>query len=88
MRTLVVDFILERQSFSEDSSDVQSVGIKKLLADGVYRAAYPLHDVSLSTEIVLFYTYNLVLGNDMNDLMLQNLQGAQHMRVLAKPGIF
>lgn len=46
MRTLVVDFILERQSFSEDSSDAQSVGIKKLLADGVYRAAYPLHDVS------------------------------------------
>lgn len=49
VRTLVVDFILERQSFSEDHSDAQSVGIKKLIEDGIYKAAYPLHDVSILT---------------------------------------
>lgn len=42
----MVDFILERQSFSEDTKDAAAVGIKKLIADGVYKAAYPLHDVS------------------------------------------
>uniref|UniRef100_A0A1B6ED36 Anoctamin n=1 Tax=Clastoptera arizonana TaxID=38151 RepID=A0A1B6ED36_9HEMI len=44
VRTLVVDFILERQSFSENARDAAAVGIKKLIADGVYSAAYPLHD--------------------------------------------
>lgn len=52
VRTLVVDFILERQSFSTDPSDAQCVGIKKLTEDGIYKAAYPLHDVrNLSTKL-------------------------------------
>lgn len=66
VRTLVVDFILERQSFrtvisdalgnnksdASDASDAQCVGIKKLIEDGIYKAAYPLHDVrNLSTKL-------------------------------------
>lgn len=63
VRTLVVDFILERQSFrtvssdalgnnKSDASDAQYVGIKKLIEDGIYKAAYPLHDVrNLSTKL-------------------------------------
>ncbi|KAL1115352.1 hypothetical protein AAG570_007382 [Ranatra chinensis] len=44
-RTLVVDFILERTSFSHESELVASaVGIQKLISDDVYKAAYPLHD--------------------------------------------
>lgn len=55
VRTLIVDFILERQSFSENSTDVQSVGIKKLIADGVYKAAYPLHDGDYNVPASLRY---------------------------------
>lgn len=40
----VVNFILERTAFSQDSSDDNCVGIDKLLSDRVYTAAYPLHD--------------------------------------------
>jgi anoctamin-1 len=38
-----VNFILERTAFS-DQLDDNSIGIDKLLSDGVYDAAYPLHD--------------------------------------------
>jgi len=42
----VVDFILERMEFSDDHKTPFSFGINRLIADGVYSAAYPLHDVS------------------------------------------
>lgn len=41
----VVQFILERQRFSDDNESHNDVGIEKLLSDGVYQASYPLHDV-------------------------------------------
>ncbi|XP_014247440.1 anoctamin-5 isoform X2 [Cimex lectularius] len=44
IRTIVVDFILERTSFSLQTGSVSEVGIQKLINDGVYDAAYPLHD--------------------------------------------
>ena len=46
---MVVDFILERQS----------VGIQRLVSDGVYSAAYPLHDVSSFTiySFVFYFMY-------------------------------
>ncbi|KAJ6638053.1 Anoctamin-1 [Pseudolycoriella hygida] len=40
----VVQFILERQRFSDDDDSQNNVGIEKLLSDGVYQASYPLHD--------------------------------------------
>ncbi|XP_055711894.1 anoctamin-4 isoform X2 [Phlebotomus papatasi] len=47
VRIAVVNFILERQRFGNDKE--QSVGIEKLLTDGVYSNAYPLHDGDLKT---------------------------------------
>lgn len=46
VRITVVHFILERQEFSESEKDEPScdVGIDKLINDGVYHSAYPLHD--------------------------------------------
>ncbi|CAH0385138.1 unnamed protein product [Bemisia tabaci] len=44
IRSIIVDFILSRQNFSEDPDDMNCVGIQRLLDEGVYKAAYPLHD--------------------------------------------
>ncbi|KAF5304573.1 hypothetical protein FQA39_LY09624 [Lamprigera yunnana] len=47
VRISVVSYILHRESFSDEEHDK---GIKKLITDKVYRAAYPLHDGDLYTE--------------------------------------
>lgn len=45
VKLAVINFILERTTFADRSeSSLTSVGIDKLLADGVYQHAYPLHD--------------------------------------------
>lgn len=46
VKCVVVNFILEREKFTDDPNAAYDVGIAKLLADEVYKAAYPLHDVS------------------------------------------
>lgn len=47
VRLAVINFILERTTFTEDKDDNQHlVGIEKLLADGAYNSVYPLHDGS------------------------------------------
>lgn len=43
VRFSVINFILERTSFS-DSMEDNCIGIDKLLSDSAYIAAYPLHD--------------------------------------------
>lgn len=43
LRITVISYILQNEKFS---SLEQDRGIKKLIADGVYKAAYPLHDVT------------------------------------------
>ncbi|KAL5010330.1 hypothetical protein ScPMuIL_012635 [Solemya velum] len=43
-RSLIVDFILRRKPFSDDTKQTYSFGIKKMLADNHYSAAYPLHE--------------------------------------------
>lgn len=45
IRSLVVDFILKRKRFRDDSEDDFAFGVKRLLSEGTYSAAYPLHDV-------------------------------------------
>lgn len=55
----VVHFILERMRFSDDDETSNNVGIDKLLAEGVYEAAYPLHDVR--NRKVDLIVYNCVL---------------------------
>ncbi|XP_018333049.1 anoctamin-1 isoform X2 [Agrilus planipennis] len=41
VRLIVVSYILEREKFDEEN---QNRGIKMLTSEGVYKAAYPLHD--------------------------------------------
>ncbi|KAJ9596645.1 hypothetical protein L9F63_012342, partial [Diploptera punctata] len=43
----IVQFILDRQRFSEDQNDDFAFGIERLINEWVYTAAYPLHDGDL-----------------------------------------
>ncbi|RWS23006.1 anoctamin-1-like protein, partial [Leptotrombidium deliense] len=47
-RALIVDFILRRKHFCPRTDDASAFGINKLVQDGVYCAAYPLHDGKLT----------------------------------------
>jgi len=49
-RSRILEFLLKRKRFSEDQDDDFAFGITKLISDGVYLAAYPLHDGSIHTE--------------------------------------
>lgn len=45
VRLAVVNFILERTAFADNTDDnLNCIGIDKLLADSAYISAYPLHD--------------------------------------------
>lgn len=46
IRSRIVQFILDRQRFTEDQDDEFAFGIERLISELVYTAAYPLHDVS------------------------------------------
>ena len=46
MRSRIIEFILKRKRLSDDVNDEFAFGIDKCLSDGIYTAAYPLHDVS------------------------------------------
>ncbi|XP_052808773.1 anoctamin-1-like isoform X3 [Mya arenaria] len=43
-RSRIVDFILRRKAFGEDKNEAFTFGIKKMLSDEYYTAAYPLHE--------------------------------------------
>ena len=45
IRSRIVDFILKRKRFKDELDDEFAFGIERLLSEGVYSAAYPLHDV-------------------------------------------
>ncbi|KAB7508055.1 Anoctamin-1 [Armadillidium nasatum] len=47
IRSIIIDFILRRKKFSDTEFDSHSIGIEKLLHEGVYEAAYPIHDGEL-----------------------------------------
>ncbi|XP_055909970.1 anoctamin-5 isoform X2 [Eupeodes corollae] len=44
VRSSIINFILERQHFVQGEESPDNLGIEKLISDGVYEAAYPLHD--------------------------------------------
>ncbi|XP_053689723.1 anoctamin-1 isoform X2 [Sabethes cyaneus] len=44
VRSRIVQFILDRKRFSDDSKNDYAFGIERLITDEVYIAAYPLHD--------------------------------------------
>jgi len=46
IKSCIMDFILERQKYTDDASLPFAVGINRMLAEELYSAAYPLHDVS------------------------------------------
>lgn len=52
IRSSIVDFIIRRKRYSDDASDDFGFGIERLLNDKSYCAAYPLHDASLSVQIL------------------------------------
>lgn len=43
-RSQIVDFILKRKNFAPDNAEAVNFGIDKLISDGYYLAAYPLHE--------------------------------------------
>lgn len=55
IRSLIIAFILDRQGWSDDTENMEKVGINTLLETGVYKAAYPLHDVSSCIMIYNIY---------------------------------
>ncbi|XP_042233374.1 anoctamin-1-like isoform X2 [Homarus americanus] len=50
IRARIVDFILRRKRFKSNDTDDFAFGIEKLLNEGVYAAAYPIHEGDLRTE--------------------------------------
>ena len=44
----MIEFILKRKKLSTDVQDDFSFGIERALNEGIYTAAYPLHDVSVT----------------------------------------
>ncbi len=53
-RSRVIEFILKRKRLSPDALDDSAFGIERALNEGVYTAAYPLHDVSTIRELVTY----------------------------------
>ena len=49
-RSRIVQFILRRERFLPPGEDDFAFGISKLISDGVYLAAYPLHDGTIESE--------------------------------------
>ena len=47
----MIEFILKRKRLSPDVEDDFAFGIERALNDGVYTAAYPLHDVNISLTL-------------------------------------
>lgn len=48
VRSRIVDFVLRRKRYKEpEEDDEHAIGIEKLLSDGTYTAAYPIHEGDL-----------------------------------------
>ena len=48
-RSRIVEFLLKRKRFSDDSEDDFAFGVTKLISEGTFIACYPLHDGGLHT---------------------------------------
>lgn len=51
IRSQIVHFILDRKRFTLGDDDDYAFGIERLIDHGVYIAAYPLHDVSMTYDL-------------------------------------
>jgi anoctamin-1 len=54
VKSRIVNFILDRKRFCRENCNDYAFGIERLIADQVYIAAYPLHDVSFIDTYLLF----------------------------------
>ena len=50
LRFRILEFLLQRSRFTEDPDDLFGFGIARLISDGVFIAAYPLHDGDIYSE--------------------------------------
>ncbi|KAH8278722.1 hypothetical protein KR018_007662 [Drosophila ironensis] len=60
VRSRIVEFILDRQRFPAKNHNEMAFGIERLIAEGVYCTAYPLHDGEITergTMRALLYTH-------------------------------
>lgn len=60
IRSRIVQFILDRKRFTKIVDDDYAFGIDRLIDEGVYIAAYPLHDVSLYILILKKWETKLI----------------------------
>uniref|UniRef100_A0A6P7FJS9 Anoctamin n=1 Tax=Diabrotica virgifera virgifera TaxID=50390 RepID=A0A6P7FJS9_DIAVI len=70
VKITVVSYILEREKFGKEDQDK---GIKRLIAENVYKAAYPLHDVSIFFLFYLYSYFRDVLSNLIKDTVLSTV---------------
>lgn len=70
-RITVLDFILKRQAFTDDITDYDHIGIQKLLSDGVYDFAYPLHNGSMEITESCRYKLNTEWAEMRNIVRLE-----------------
>lgn len=54
VRTLVIDFILNKINWGREKDNLSTVGFQSLIDKGVYKAAYALHDVSVLLHIFFY----------------------------------
>lgn len=52
VRSRIVQFILDRKKFSREPKNDFAFGIQRLITEGAYIAAYPLHDVRLDNFLL------------------------------------
>ena len=62
MRSRIIEFILKRKRLSDDVNDEFAFGIDKCLSDGIYTAAYPLHDVR-QNNVTKFVRFSNVINS-------------------------
>lgn len=60
IRSRIVHFILDRKRFTLGEDDDYAFGIDRLIDQGVYTAAYPLHDVSGRPAFSLVQSQNCI----------------------------
>jgi len=54
-RSRIIEFLLQRKRFSDNASDDFAFGVNRLISEGVFIAAYPLHDGTIKSPGCMRY---------------------------------
>ncbi|XP_071441866.1 anoctamin-1-like [Hetaerina americana] len=73
IRSRIVQFILDRKIFSAKKSDPYAFGIRRLISEGAYTAAYPLHDGDFRSPVSWRHTLYKEWASVKNCLQYQPL---------------